>query len=146
MLVGQQHPFSATENSITALCLKRTSPYRPILKNSTRALENIFFRDAASPRGLFKTNHTKLHTFPIDLDWNIVSFTRGFGQTSYMPARNLGSELVASQWRLVGGFRWWLRSVLLPVCVTYWVAERVALRGSRTSCSTLNTYSDKMNM
>jgi hypothetical protein len=63
MLVGQQQPFSATGNSVTALCLRRTSPYHAILKNRARARENDIF-----PRRLFKTNHKQLQTFSIDFD------------------------------------------------------------------------------
>jgi hypothetical protein len=67
MLVGQQHPFSATGNSVTTICLKRTSPYHAILKNSARARGNIFFRDAPAPRRFFKPNHKQLQNFLIDL-------------------------------------------------------------------------------
>jgi hypothetical protein len=63
MLVGQQQPFSATGNLVTALCLRRTSPYHANLKNRARARENGIF-----PRRLFKTNHKQLQIFPIDFN------------------------------------------------------------------------------
>jgi hypothetical protein len=102
-------------------------------KQCACAKKNIFFRDIAAQRGLFETNHKQLQTFPIYFDWNIISSAHDFWQPLYIPARNLGSELVTSQWMLVGGFRCWLRSVLLPVCVTYWVAGRVTLCQGRAA-------------
>jgi hypothetical protein len=92
---------------------------------------------------MFKTNHKQLQISSIDFDWNVLSFTRVFGQPSFTPARNYGTDLVARQLRLVGGIRCLLCSILLPVCVTYWVAGLVTLKGSRTSCSTLNCFLTK---
>lgn len=150
-------PFwASTERTTTALLCHRKFNNSPLFKTHVTIPRHFdkhcacarkhFFRGAAAPWRMFQTNHKQLQNFPIDFDWNIVSFAHSLGQPSYMPDRNLGSELVASRWMLVGGFRCSLCSVLLPVCLTYWLAGRVTLKASRTSCSTLNMFSNKMNM
>jgi hypothetical protein len=49
--------FSATRNSITARCFKRTLTHHEILTTPAHALENVLFRGAAVASGTFQINH-----------------------------------------------------------------------------------------